>query len=279
MRLLLVEDDPVMSTTLARALERRGLRDRADGVARDQAVPELTFGDPVMAPVVQAIERVARTNATVLLLGESGTGKEVAARTIHAHSARAGGPFLAVNVSAATLASDDFAAFVMAELARVGVDPARLHLEVTETSLLLVSDRIRVAMEELAAQGITWWVDDFGTGFSSISHLRDLPISGVKLDMSFTRALSQANTHATKLARGLAGLAAGLDLAIGEFEEVGRIVKEFASEAEDNIKDFAEDAGDNIKNFAEDAKHKGQEAFEDIKGRLDGAARNSLRVC
>ena len=120
---------------------------------------------------------------------------------------------VAVNVSAATLASDDFAAFVMAELARVGVDPARLHLEVTETSLLLVSDRIRVAMEELAAQGITWWVDDFGTGFSSISHLRDLPISGVKLDMSFTRALSQANTHATKLARGLAGLAAGLDLA------------------------------------------------------------------
>ncbi len=85
---------------VARALERRGLRDRADGVARDQAVPELTFGDPVMAPVVQAIERVARTNATVLLLGESGTGKEVAARTIHAHSARAGGPFLAVNCAA-----------------------------------------------------------------------------------------------------------------------------------------------------------------------------------
>ena len=53
-----------------------------------------------MEPVVEAIEKVARTDATVLLLGESGTGKEVAARAIHAQSPRATEPFMAVNCAA-----------------------------------------------------------------------------------------------------------------------------------------------------------------------------------
>ncbi|HSL70301.1 MAG TPA: sigma-54 dependent transcriptional regulator, partial [Longimicrobiales bacterium] len=64
------------------------------------ALPPLSYGDPVMAPVVRAIEKVAPTSASVLLLGESGTGKEVAARTIHRMSRRADGPFIAVNCAA-----------------------------------------------------------------------------------------------------------------------------------------------------------------------------------
>jgi DNA-binding NtrC family response regulator len=57
----------------------------------------LTWGAPSMAPVVEAIDRVARTAATVLLQGESGTGKEVAARALHAKSPRAAAPFVAIN--------------------------------------------------------------------------------------------------------------------------------------------------------------------------------------
>ena len=87
-----------------RALERRGMRDRLDGaervVAGVEAGPPLTYGDPAMKPVTEAIDKVARTAATVLLLGESGTGKEVAARAIHAHSPRAARPFLAINCAA-----------------------------------------------------------------------------------------------------------------------------------------------------------------------------------
>src|SRR5512144_3374802 len=87
---------------VGRALERRGLRDRVDGAERrtDTSGPPLTYGDPAMRPVVEAIEKVARTAATVLLLGESGTGKEVAARAIHDLSDRRGGPFLALNCAA-----------------------------------------------------------------------------------------------------------------------------------------------------------------------------------
>ncbi len=90
---------------VARALERRGLKDRVDGAERSTDLgspsgPPLTYGDPAMDPAVEAIEKVARTNATVLLLGESGTGKEVAARAIHFQSPRATKPFMAINCAA-----------------------------------------------------------------------------------------------------------------------------------------------------------------------------------
>ncbi len=87
---------------VARAVERRGLRDRVDGADRHVAPsgPPLTYGDPAMTPVVDAIDKVAKTAATVLLLGESGTGKEVAARAIHLQSPRAAKPFMAINCAA-----------------------------------------------------------------------------------------------------------------------------------------------------------------------------------
>jgi EAL domain-containing protein (putative c-di-GMP-specific phosphodiesterase class I) len=81
-------------------------------------------------------------------------------------------------------------------------------------------------MERLASLGVVWWVDDFGTGFSSVSHLRDMPLGGLKLDMSFTRGLSREDNHATRLARGLAGLATGIGLAtIAEGVETGEQVQ------------------------------------------------------
>ncbi|MGN6107477.1 MAG: sigma-54-dependent transcriptional regulator [Kofleriaceae bacterium] len=85
---------------VGRAVERRGLRDRVEARHVEPHGPPLTYGDPVMKPVVEAIDKVARTNATVLLLGESGTGKEVAARAIHAQSPRATRPFMAINCAA-----------------------------------------------------------------------------------------------------------------------------------------------------------------------------------
>lgn len=85
----------------ARALERRSLLDIKETATRTgPSEPQLTYGDPHMAPVVEALRKVARTQATVLLVGESGTGKEVAARAVHRWSAREAGPFLAINCAA-----------------------------------------------------------------------------------------------------------------------------------------------------------------------------------
>jgi two-component system, NtrC family, response regulator AtoC len=90
-----------LSLLANRALERRRLLDLEARAARvDDGQPRLSYGDPSMSPVVEAIEKVARTAATVLLLGESGTGKEVAARAVHSLSDRRARPFMAVNCAA-----------------------------------------------------------------------------------------------------------------------------------------------------------------------------------
>lgn len=85
---------------VARALEHRALLAEKESHAREPDFPPLTYGDPTMAAVVATLKKVARTEATVLLIGESGTGKEVAARSLHAWSPRSLGPFVAVNCAA-----------------------------------------------------------------------------------------------------------------------------------------------------------------------------------
>jgi two-component system response regulator AtoC len=91
-----------LSLLCARALERRGLKDAAARMPAAAGALPLSYGDAAMKPVIEAIGKVARTSASVLLLGESGVGKEVAARAIHDHSERAQGPFMAINCAAIT---------------------------------------------------------------------------------------------------------------------------------------------------------------------------------
>ena len=82
-----------------RAVERYRMHAAREAAQAGQG-PRLSYGAPVMEAVVRGIRRVAPTDATVLLLGDSGSGKEVAARAIHDSSARASGPFVAVNCAA-----------------------------------------------------------------------------------------------------------------------------------------------------------------------------------
>ncbi|QSQ15954.1 sigma-54-dependent transcriptional regulator [Myxococcus landrumensis] len=88
--------------TVARALERRALLNFRAEARQSTGSVVLSWGAPSMGPVVEALRKVAPTQATVLLVGESGTGKEVAARALHQWSERSEGPFVAVNCAALT---------------------------------------------------------------------------------------------------------------------------------------------------------------------------------
>ncbi len=119
---------------------------------------------------------------------------------------------VAVNLAAATLSAPDLVESVTRALGEAAVNPRRLHLEVTETSLLQVTQTIQSGMRSLANLGLTWWVDDFGTGYSSLAHLRDMPVQGLKLDRSFTSGITAEDSTQLRVAQGLQGLAQGLGL-------------------------------------------------------------------
>jgi len=99
-------EKPVSSPTAIRELVAGAIERRVKLAARLPAElatsVKFTFGAPAMVPVVDALARVAKTGATVLLQGESGTGKEVAARLLHETSPRAKKPFIAINCAVLT---------------------------------------------------------------------------------------------------------------------------------------------------------------------------------
>jgi diguanylate cyclase (GGDEF)-like protein len=98
----------------------------------------------------------------------------------------AGHPWpVSVNISARNLEAPGFPLSVRDIAATAGAAPARLTLEVTETAMAGDVGTATDAVRELAAYGIAVSVDDFGIGFTSLSHLRGLPVSEIKIDQTF----------------------------------------------------------------------------------------------
>ncbi|WP_394005256.1 putative bifunctional diguanylate cyclase/phosphodiesterase [Luteimonas sp. WGS1318] len=93
--------------------------------------------------------------------------------------------FVSVNVSPRQLRSGQFADEVEAALAASGLDARHLHLELTETAVIGDEARVGELLGALRTLGVKVWLDDFGTGFSGLSHLRRVPVDGVKIDRSF----------------------------------------------------------------------------------------------
>lgn len=93
--------------------------------------------------------------------------------------------FVAVNVSPRQLRGAAFAGEVEAALRASGLAARHLHLELTETAVIGDEARIGQLLAALRALGVKIWLDDFGTGFSGLSHLRRVPVDGVKIDRSF----------------------------------------------------------------------------------------------
>jgi diguanylate cyclase (GGDEF)-like protein len=95
-------------------------------------------------------------------------------------------PPIAINMSGKQLQQIGCVEGVLAALQQSGIAPGDIEIEVTETGLLDTSAISRENLVRLRNAGVKIALDDFGVGFSSLSHLRDLPISRLKIDRSFT---------------------------------------------------------------------------------------------
>ncbi|MCC2321998.1 putative bifunctional diguanylate cyclase/phosphodiesterase [Cellulomonas xiejunii] len=147
------------------------------------------------------LSQVQDAGASVLL------GQLVATRVVEFLATHADdGRWVSVNVSADQLGDSELATRLLQDLSRHRVTAGRLVLELTESSLVASGTRIRHELTQLSAAGVPILLDDFGTGVSPLSYLRDLPVAGVKLDMSFTSGIPHDPT-AGKVVRALGALA------------------------------------------------------------------------
>ncbi len=121
-------------------------------------------------------------------------------------------PFdVAVNLSARQVAHRDLPAIVEEVIARTGLDPVHLRLEITESVLVEESATAISSLEALNEIGVRLVLDDFGTGYSSLAYLNRFPFHALKIDRSFVDALG-IEQERTAIVEAIIGMARALSL-------------------------------------------------------------------
>jgi diguanylate cyclase (GGDEF)-like protein len=136
---------------------------------------------------------------------------------------------LSVNLSAHDLLNPDIFGDILEILARTGLPPWRLHVELTESCFIDDPAAVSKVLHQLREKGVTIAIDDFGTGFSSLSYLTSLPLDIVKVDRAFIRDITH-DPRQMKLLKGIAQLSRDLALRIViegvETQEQLQLIKE-----------------------------------------------------
>ena len=118
-----------------------------------------------------------------------------------------------VNLSARDLLDQDFPAKVQQLTQRSAVDPRKLTLEITESSIMEDPERSLQTLLKLRAMGLRLSIDDFGTGYSSLAYLKRLPLDELKIDRSFVMSM-QTDPADAKIVRSTIDLAHNLGLSV-----------------------------------------------------------------
>ncbi|WP_025274284.1 putative bifunctional diguanylate cyclase/phosphodiesterase [Haloglycomyces albus] len=118
---------------------------------------------------------------------------------------------MAVNVSVRDLQSAEFTDYLTGRVKELGVEAGKLRLEITESALMDDPRRVVGNVEKIADIGVQISLDDFGTGFSSMQHLRRLPVSEIKIDRLFVSNLTEDSDDAAIVSSTI-DLAKALDL-------------------------------------------------------------------
>jgi diguanylate cyclase (GGDEF)-like protein/PAS domain S-box-containing protein len=120
---------------------------------------------------------------------------------------------LSVNVSPRQFVEDNFVSMAQAILARTGVNPRGLKLELTESLMVSDFEHTAAKMEALKRLGISFSLDDFGTGYSSLAALRKLPLDQLKIDHSFMRDVL-TDVHDASIVQSIIALGKSLGLQV-----------------------------------------------------------------
>ncbi|SEH55731.1 EAL domain-containing protein [Tardiphaga sp. OK245] len=120
---------------------------------------------------------------------------------------------IAVNLSPAQFMHGDLVGLVHSILLETGLQPGRLELEITEGVLIEDFDRGVALLRRLKALGVRISMDDFGSGYSSLTYLQAFPFDKIKIDRAFVINLG-LNPQSAAIVRAVIGLGHGLDVAI-----------------------------------------------------------------
>jgi EAL domain-containing protein (putative c-di-GMP-specific phosphodiesterase class I)/GGDEF domain-containing protein len=118
---------------------------------------------------------------------------------------------LSINITTQTLIDPNFTGWLHAELRDADVAAEHFDLEIVESSVASDFDAVVQVMHKLSGDGITFSLDDFGTGFSSLAILRELPVSTLKIDKSFIDSVVD-DARSASLCSGIVNLAHELGL-------------------------------------------------------------------
>jgi diguanylate cyclase (GGDEF)-like protein len=120
---------------------------------------------------------------------------------------------LSVNIAAAQLAQCDLPRIVHETLIETGLEPARLELEITEASIIDDLDGTLQVMRQLKLLGVAIAMDDYGTGYASLSTLQKFPFDKIKIDRSFVEGVG-VDKASTAIVKATILLASNLDIRV-----------------------------------------------------------------
>ena len=118
---------------------------------------------------------------------------------------------IAVNLSSRQFEPGDLPRIGRATLDQTGLDPSCLHFELTETAIIDLRPDILQQLGRIRDLGVQIGLDDFGTGYASLTHLRRLPVTFVKIDQSFVQGLG-VDQEDERIVAAVVDLAANLGL-------------------------------------------------------------------
>jgi len=145
----------------------------------------------------------------------------------------------AINFSGQSLNDDGFGDFLLAQIESSGLNPAIFCFELTENATVASISRAEVLMRRLRRLGCGVALDDFGTGLSSLSYLRQLPVTMLKIDGSFVRDILK-DARAESMVRAIAQLSRSMGIGtVAEYVETEEIRARVASLGVDYGQGFA----------------------------------------